>query len=303
MLKNILIKALLFFCGLLFITQLNNCEPQELKVYIEDSHSGHFYYLAEELDFSLSYHLINFDAHPDNDYLRDYFDIRLLLKDNSDKRKLLERLREDGAVQCYNWIHGLTPNPISSITWVPQMNFFNDLYYEINHFMVVTEEWLSTGNAYVVDFDFLDSKLYADKKIIVSIDLDFFCQSIEPIQDIKSVLEFVLELDNLEIITIAISRPYLPSDSFTFKVLYEVLRELFDSSAIGSIYFEPFLKQVNDTSRKASFFKAYGKEVPYFDIIKAPHNFKILLIENRHRILVKQNTKEWEDFLIFINNN
>jgi len=299
--RKILFKAILTFCVLLFITQIIYCAPKKIKVYVEDSHSGHFYYLAEELDFSSFYHLINFDTPPDDNFLKYFSDIRLLLKDTIDNRNVLEHLRSDGAIQCYNWIHGLTPSPINGITWVPRMTFFNELQYDISHFLEATGEWFSNGRTYVVNFDYLDNERYADKKIIVSIDLDFFCQSIEPIQDIKSIFSFIMNLDNLEIITIAISRPYLLNDSFTFKVLYEVLRELLDSSAIEQIRFEPFLKQVNDTSWKASSLKTSGIEVPYFDITKAPRNFKLLLIENKHRIIVRQSTQEWEEFIEVIN--
>ncbi len=96
--------------------------PITLPVYIEDSHAGSFYWLAEHLDLDEEYTLIHFDAHSDASGIFDSDQLRERLRrvgSLEERRNVLDQWRKTGAIQCYNWIEPLMPAPISRMIWVP----------------------------------------------------------------------------------------------------------------------------------------------------------------------------------------
>src|SRR5881398_88349 len=81
-----------------------------LPIYIEDNHAGTFYWLAQNIDLDQSYTLILFDAHSDASGIFDSDKIRSALRNVASvevRQKLLDRWRNEGAVQCFNWIEPL----------------------------------------------------------------------------------------------------------------------------------------------------------------------------------------------------
>src|SRR6202035_6124955 len=95
--------------------------PLTLPIYIEDSHAGSFYWLAEHLDLDEECTLIHFDAHSDASAIFDSDKLRERLRrvaSVEERRQLLERWREAGVIQCFNWIEPLMPAPISRVIWV-----------------------------------------------------------------------------------------------------------------------------------------------------------------------------------------
>src|ERR1051325_10426887 len=78
-----------------------------LPIYIEDNHAGTFYWLAQNIPLDDSYTLILFDAHSDASGIFDADKIRYALRNVSstqDRQRLLDRWRDNGTVQCFNWI-------------------------------------------------------------------------------------------------------------------------------------------------------------------------------------------------------
>ncbi len=96
--------------------------PTTLPVYIEDSHAGSFYWLAEHLPLDEPVTLIHFDAHSDASAIFDSDQLRTRLRrvsSSEERRALLAKWRRAGAVQCFNWIEPLMPAPIARVIWVP----------------------------------------------------------------------------------------------------------------------------------------------------------------------------------------
>jgi hypothetical protein len=92
-----------------------------VPIYIEDSHAGSFYWLAEHLDLEEECTLIHFDAHSDASAIFDSDEVRNRLRrvaSPEERRELLERWRQVGAIQCFNWIEPLMPEPITNLIWV-----------------------------------------------------------------------------------------------------------------------------------------------------------------------------------------
>jgi hypothetical protein len=250
-----------------------DCESRELPVYICDNH-GEFYFHLRDIDPAFAYHLVNIDAHPDSIPL------------------------QDGIIQCFNWIHGLTPRPISGLTWVPGISDLDRTPYDVRHFLEVTRAWFPDGESGIVPLEKLTADRFREKRVVVSVDLDFFRKPEAYLQDMHAVFSFAFQIENLDRIAIAISRPYLSDDAAAFRLLSLAFAEIFGSPRVGRIRFEPFLTLTPDTSNKARALRAQGLEVPYFDITKAPEDFRNLLREHRQRIVVNENHEKWEEFLV-----
>src|SRR6476659_3760888 len=93
-----------------------------LPVYIEDNHAGTFYWLAQHIDLDQASTLVLFDAHSDASGIFDSDKIREALRKVAsveDRQTLLDRWRNHGVVQCFNWIEPLMPAPIAKVIWVP----------------------------------------------------------------------------------------------------------------------------------------------------------------------------------------
>src|SRR4249919_485883 len=95
--------------------------PITVPIYIEDSHAGSFYWLADHLDLDEEYTLIHFDAHSDASAIFDSDKMRERLRRVSsleERHQILEHWRKAGGIQCYNWIEPLMPAPIARVLWV-----------------------------------------------------------------------------------------------------------------------------------------------------------------------------------------
>src|SRR5438128_11929197 len=91
-----------------------------LPIYIEDNHAGTFYWLAQTIDLDQRCTLILFDAHSDASGIFDSDKIRGALRNVASmdvRQRLLDRWRNEGAVQCFNWIEPLMPAPIANVIW------------------------------------------------------------------------------------------------------------------------------------------------------------------------------------------
>ena len=94
----------------------------QLPIYIEDSHAGSFYFLAEHLDLDRLHTFLLFDAHSDASAIFNSDAIRAAIRSADGlptKKDLFRSWRESGKIQCYNWIEPLMPCPLAQVIWVP----------------------------------------------------------------------------------------------------------------------------------------------------------------------------------------
>src|SRR5215471_4126484 len=173
--------------ALLAATSATATAARDLPIYIEDNHAGTFYWLAHNIDLDQSYTLILFDAHSDASGIFDSDKIRDAFRNvasTQDRQILLDRWRNKGAVQCFNWIEPLMPAPIGKVIWVPaeklsasqiskhrqQATAFLD-----GHLEAAPRKSGSLREAYFVsDFQHLEKEIDPNQPVIVTIDLDYF---------------------------------------------------------------------------------------------------------------------------------
>jgi hypothetical protein len=278
--------------------------PITLPIYVEDNHAGSFYWLAEHLDLDEQYTLVHFDAHSDASAIFDSDQIRARLRrvvSLEERRELLERWREKGAIQCYNWIEPLMPAPISRVLWVRrnQATEQEALDQLDGHLEAAPRASGSFRDRYrVTEFDRLGKELKDARPVIVTIDLDYFADvaADRRATEFERVWKFVVECRNLRAVTIAISRPYLKSGEQADDLLRLALTAAF-SLPTAAIQFEPFAITGNDRSLRAREFQRRKKEVPTFRLASASEPLRALLIANRSRIGVLTEGDKWEQQL------
>jgi hypothetical protein len=282
-----------------------------LPIYIEDNHAGTFYWLAQNIDLDEPHTLILFDAHSDASGIFDSDKIRDALRNVAsaeDRGTLLERWRNHGAVQCFNWIEPLMPAPIAKVIWVPAKKLSGaeiekrkkDATSLLDgHLEAAPRKSGSLRESYVVsDLQTLEKQLAPNEPLIVTIDLDYFAGLPDAEQQLAfaRIWNFVVERPNLRAITFAISRPYLSSDDEAHRLLKLALSSAL-SLPTAQIHFEPFLTVANDHSNLAKKLMAKGEKPPEFNIARAPQELRARILSGAQQIMVSYDTARWQQVL------
>src|SRR6266446_8369689 len=254
-------------------------EANALPVYIEDNHAGTFYWLAQNIDLVQHYTLILFDGHSDASGIFDSDKIREALRTVAsveDRQTLLDRWRNHGVVQCFNWIEPLMPAPIAKVIWVPAEKLSpaeirkrtqETTAFLDGHLEAAPRKSGSLRGSYVVsDFESLQKHLPPTEPLVITIDLDYFAGL--PVAEqgtaFERIWDFVIERPNLRAVTFAIPRPYLKSENEGQRLLMLALTSAL-SLPTAQIEFEPFLTVANDHSNLAKELMARGEKLPAFD--------------------------------------
>jgi Bacterial capsule synthesis protein PGA_cap len=282
-------------------TRWTAAAPITLPIYIEDSHAGSFYWLAEHLDLDEECTLIHFDAHSDASAIFDSDKLRERLRrvaSAEERRQLLERWREAGAIQCFNWIEPIMPAPISRVIWVARSKGReNEARDQLDGQLEAAPRASGSFRQryQFVSLDRLKAQLKEEMPVIVTIDLDYFADvpASSRAAEFERVWKFVSECRNLRAVTIAISRPYLKSDEQASDLVRLALAAAL-SLPTAIIEFEPFEKVGNDRSLRAREFRERKEAVPAFGLTNASENLRALLLANRDRIAVRTEAKTWE---------
>src|SRR5947208_5068711 len=282
-----------------------------LPVYIEDNHAGTFYWLAQNIDLDQQYTLILFDAHSDASGIFDSDKIRDVLRNvasSEDRLALLDRWRNHGVVQCFNWIEPLMPAPMSKVISVPAERLSPEEIRKRTeeatalldgHLEAAPRKSGSFRELYAVtDFETLEKHIDPSRPLIVTIDLDYFA-GLPAAQQEKAftrMWNFVIEQPNLRALTFAISRPYLKTDEEACRLVKLAL-----TSALllptAQIEFEPFLTVPNDQSNLAKELMLKGEKLAAFDLTQAPAELRTRILSGSKRITVRHDAARWQRLL------
>ena len=288
--------------------------PARLPIYIEDSHAGSFYFLAEHLDLDRPHTFVLFDAHSDASAIFNSDTIRAAIRSaDVDKKDLFRTWRKAGKIQCYNWIEPLMPRPFAQVIWVPpqtldpaqifhlenQCRLFLDAHEEVCPRL---ERNLSHGYR-VADLDRLKTELAtldrADQPVVVSIDLDFFARiadvDLEP--RFKEIFLSVLTIKNLAAVTFSVSTPYL-RDAGQAERLLNLALEYSCRVSNAEIEFEPFATTGPDTSIRANELRSANLPVPKISLDQLSEGSRNALVCRAEQLIVTDQPDRWHQFLI-----
>ncbi len=279
-------------------------EAATLPIYIEDNHAGTFYWLAEHLDLDQPCTLLHFDAHSDASAIFDSDKIRTAIRQVSsreERRRLLEKWRNGGTVQCFNWIEPLMPAPISRVIWIRQggadeMTARRQIDGHAEAAPRATGSFASRYEA--TDLAHLESKLSKEEAIIASIDLDSFSGLSQDTraEAFGQVWKMVAKQPNLRAVTFAISRAYLKDDAEADALLLLAMTAA-RSLPLAQIEFEPFARVPHDHSLRGREFAGRGEQIPAFNVASASAALRSVLIAESSRLVVRDEPERWQALL------
>jgi hypothetical protein len=282
-----------------------------LPIYVENSHAGSFYWLAQQLDLDEEITLVHFDAHSDASAVFDSDELRDRLRrvaSSEERRELLDRWRQVGAIQCFNWIEPLMPAPIANLIWVRGEKLRKSEAAALQKTATgqldgqLEAAPRSAGSlatrCRVLGLEDLRANIKDGTPVVITIDLDYFAE-VHPgarAAAFERVWKFVAGCRNLRAVTFAISRPYLASDDQADALVRLALAASL-SLPTARIQFEPFEKVGNDRSLRARELRSQKRDVPGFSLTNASEELRALLLANRERITVHADTAAWEKLL------
>jgi len=294
----------IFYCFLTLLLPVHCFATNNLPIYIEDSHAGTFYWIFKKINPTEEYTLILFDQHSDvtgvldSDYYR-----RIIHSFKTEKNTdyLIQKWRQNGQIQNYNWIEPLMPKPISEVIWVPQKKISRKEKYsklrnareQMNCYqnLFPRQEEDFSNVIRIFDFDRLIKTSNFKRPVIVTIDLDYFV-NYEDRNHFYEIFDYIVKIRNLKAITIAISFSYLRSKAQSDLLLYYLFGYL--SNIVNcKVEFEPFADCGKDISLKALDYYKGGRSVPKFEINEVADNIKSLLMNLGKKITTEYKNEKW----------
>jgi len=285
--------------------------PAILPVYIEDAHTGSYYWMIKNLSLQRDYQLVLVDAHSDASAILGSDTIRQRVMDSASNDQLVSLVRQwrsKGTIHCYDWIEPLMPHPITKVWWIPAESLTDaeiarkqqEVRAEIDaHQEAAPRQDGEFGDKYqIADLNhFQWNKL--EGPVVVTVDLDYFADqsSAEEIRrKLSRILNFALQIPDLQAITFSISRPYLASGEQANQLLFEALR--YTTRVVNAeIHYEPFEDTGVDRSEKAKELYRQHLEVPRYEVEGASPELRTLLLQNASRIIVSHERPRWEALL------
>jgi hypothetical protein len=303
--------AVIFFGGFGYALAV----PARLPVYIEDSHAGSFYFLAEHLDLDRPYTLLLFDTHSDASPIFNSDAIRVGLRSTVDlhaKDDLFRNWRESGKIQCYNWIEPLMPFPFARVFWIPPKTLDQTQIFQLQnqcrifldgHEEVCPRSAANLSRCYsVTDLGRLKEQLSQldgqEQPIVVSIDLDFFCRTadadLEP--KFREIFLLALSIKHLAALTFSLSTPYLRSTEQSDRLLTLAV-EYSCRVANAQIEFEPFVVTGPDTSARADQLRAANLRMPKLALDELSETCRNRLLSRSEQLSIREQPARWKEFI------
>jgi hypothetical protein len=267
-----------------------------LPVYIEESHAGSFYFLAQTLPLNEPHTLVLFDAHSDASAIANSDGIREAIRKVAsveERATKLQRWREQGAIQAYNWMEPLMPAPIVEVVWIParilEESVRARMEQDAQEFLDAHEEGLPRDSGSfakrlrVMDFEqwLKESVTWKeDRRVVASIDLDYFAATPNDAlaREVAEVAASVLRLRGLKALCWALSTPWLKSQAQADALLCAALDESW-RIANAEVRWEPFAVAGPDRSMLAKLRQRRGEEIPAFKLEDALLKLRTLVLQ------------------------
>ena len=286
-----------------------------LPISLEDCHAGSFYQLARTLDLDRPYLLLHFDAHSDANAIFGSDELRAALRQVpsvEERTRRLERWRQAGTIQCFDWIEPLMPRPFERVVWVPAETLTPEnrtaRQQEAREYLDAHEE--ASPRACADLSTRYEVRSFADLRarptedwtgglpVVASVDLDYFAAV--PDAGLPAAFErvfaFLLTVNRLQAVTFAVSTPYLQDQAQAQRLVGLALRAAV-SIDNAEVCFEPFARTGPDRSRAARILAAQGQPLPIFDPAAAPPDLRAFYRQQRSRWLVGTAPDAWRRLL------
>ncbi|MFT5633425.1 MAG: hypothetical protein ACI9SQ_001143 [Rubritalea sp.] len=307
MLDNFFVRIIIHSVYFLLALHLS-ASARKLPIYIEDSHAGSFGFFAQTLDLEKSYTLILIDEHSDASGVPGSDRVRKALRrvtSVQQRKENVDKLRQDGTIQPFNWIEPLMPQPISKVIWIAGESLSDAQIVAKQKEARLHLDWHTQAEArtagllaerYVVtDWERFSEQMKREKlgDIVLTIDLDYFVNLPQPTKNLKQKWSVLIQFEGLEAVSFALSMPWQKDQQTAAALLHTAFESAF-SVAASSVQFEPYLTDLKDRSEKAKSYFKRGLKAPRYRIDQATQKLRNLLVRKQSCITVKHNPLAWE---------
>jgi hypothetical protein len=182
----------------------------------------------------------------------------------------------------HNWIHPLSPVPLSSLTWISTINGVPRVNKQ-EGFFKTTAAWNNAVRFASSSLDKLRFLNINGETLFISVDLDFFYSEDHRPEDVPSTLNALFSFSSRwqgsVVWAICLSRPWLPDDHYAWVLLEETLYWLCSRHEFSVPEITLFNSRRIDTSRTAEALRAEGREIPSLREIDVPEHIAALFRE------------------------
>jgi len=201
---------------------------QTLPVFLADNHAETFGWITRTFDPDGNYQLVLVDAHSDASMAERSEEIREDIRrvpSAMERAKRVEKMRESGRVQAYNWIEPLMPRPLDRVCWLAapalEENKRAAMHAEaiglLDGRLEVEPRSAGSLAGRWETFDLAGfSKWKPDSQpVILALDLDFFAGMTPANREaiFETIWKQAMAWPTLAGVAIAVSRPWLADDA------------------------------------------------------------------------------------------
>lgn len=280
---------------------------QVLPVYLADNHAETFGWITRNFDLDEPHVLVLVDAHSDASAAERSEELREELRRVPSERERaarVERWREDGRLQAFNWIEPLMPRPIDRVLWLaaaaldePQLAALDAEAHGLLDGRLEVEprsaggfgrRWETCG---LTGFRAWNP---GKRPVILAIDLDFFA-GMEPEQrelHFETIWARAMSWPGLAGVAFSVSRPWL-TDSAEADALVALAVDAVWRTRGARLEIDASADDRPDTSLKAAELK-HGP-VPRWDLTYASAATVGLLAQLGARLFIRDRAREWEE--------
>ncbi len=201
---------------------------QSLPVYLSDNHAETFGWITRKFDPDTPHQLVLVDAHSDASAAERSEEIREGLRrvpSLRERKDNVDRWRDQGRIQAFNWIEPLMPRPLEHVHWIaaPELAEARRAGLHAEAFSLLDgrlEVEPRSSGAFAgrwITCDLTDFKRLKPitRPVILAIDLDFFAGMETAAREsaFETIWRHAMDWPGLAGVAFAVSRPWLTDDA------------------------------------------------------------------------------------------
>ncbi len=282
---------------------------QELPVFLADNHAETAGWITRTFDLDEPHILVLVDAHSDASAAERSEEIREQLRrvpSEKERETRIEKWREQGRLQAFNWIEPIMPRPLDHVVWLAAPSC------EANQLIAKSKEAIDSldgrleveprsAGSFAQRWETYDLKGFqawnpSMRKVILAIDLDFFAgmNVADREKHFHSIWERAMDWPNLSGVAFAVSRPWLTSDAEADALIKLAINAVANTRG-AVLEIDASLDDHPDNSLKAAEKENQENLIPRWDLEKSSPALKMALCEFQRNLTIKDRSRSWEN--------
>jgi hypothetical protein len=301
---HLLVKAALLLFALVSLVRAG----QELPVFLADNHAETAGWITRTFDLDEPHVLVLVDAHSDASAAERSEEIREQLRrvpSEKERAARVEKWRQQGRVQAFNWIEPIMPRPLDHVLWLAAPSLDTNQLTEKSNGAIdslngrLEVEPRSAGSFakrwQTCDLAGFQAWNPAMHPVILAIDLDFFAgmNASDREERFSAIWERAMDWPNLTGVAFAVSRPWLTNDAEA-DALVKLAVDAVANTRGAWLEINASLDNHLDHSLKAKEKQNEGSLIPRWDLEKSSPALKLKISELQKNLTITDRARSWK---------